>query len=296
MYDDRLTLNFTKFGDKHVAAYNVYRGDGPAPAQLMRTTESQHLVVHGFDAGQTLYFRVTAVDRWGDESPYSNEIAVTPEFSDHLVEASLRITPRTINVRSNGKWLDARVDFADGGVDEYGPVEGVLLDGAVSPDRVDATGDGGLHLKFPRADVVALLEPGESVEITVSGRAGESEFAVSDYVRVIDPGRDHADSDDAGRDEAPKGTALLSVLPNPFNPATEIHYRVAAPGDRVTIEVFDVTGRRVRTLVDSREPVGESSVAWDGRDHSGRPLASGVYFCRLRSASVIQTRKLLLMK
>jgi hypothetical protein len=295
-HDNTLALNFTKFGDKQVSAYNVYRGEGPQPTQLMRTTALQRVVVHGFDAGQTLYFRVTALDRRGNESPYSNEIAVTPEFSDRLVDATLTVNPRTINRDSQGNWVEARVDFVDGDVSAYGPVADVLLNGAVSPGRVTVTGDGGLHITFPRPDVVALLEAGESVAVTVSGRAGESEFAASDYVRVVGPGADGAESGGETPAETHRGTTLMSVLPNPFNPSTVIRYRVAASGEHVTIVVFDVTGRRVRTLIDGHRPAGESSVTWDGRDQAGQPLASGVYFCRLRSGGVTQTRKMLLMK
>lgn len=84
--------------------------------------------------------------------------------------------------------------------------------------------------------------------------------------------------------------------PNPFNPTTSIEYAVGERGF-VTLRVYDVSGRVVRTLVsDTRNP-GEVHVAvWDGRDDRGRPVSSGVYFYQLQTRNLVQTRKMVLLK
>jgi len=97
-------------------------------------------------------------------------------------------------------------------------------------------------------------------------------------------------------DEFPARFALHQNAPNPFNPVTRIRYDVPSSGGDVRIEVFDATGRLVRTLVNGFEPAGRRAVAWDGTDSGGRALASGVYFCRMRAASFDETRKLTLLK
>src|SRR5262249_50187037 len=63
---------------------------------------------------------------------------------------------------------------------------------------------------------------------------------------------------------------LEANRPNPFNPATVIPYAIGRAG-RVTLRVFDPSGRTVRTLVDANMPVGSYRARWDGRDDRGRP-------------------------
>jgi hypothetical protein len=94
---------------------------------------------------------------------------------------------------------------------------------------------------------------------------------------------------------APGVTALRSIQPNPFNPTTTVTYEIAAP-TRVNIAVFDVAGRRVAVLKDEVVPAGRHRVVWRGTTDSGRIAASGVYFCRLQAAGVIETRKMVLLK
>jgi hypothetical protein len=88
---------------------------------------------------------------------------------------------------------------------------------------------------------------------------------------------------------------LLQAAPNPFNPATRISYRLAVAGP-VTVDIFDITGRHVRRLVDGQEIEGEHSVEWGGVDASGRRVTPGVYFCRLVSGNVVKTTRMSLMK
>ncbi|HET9252353.1 MAG TPA: FlgD immunoglobulin-like domain containing protein, partial [Candidatus Eisenbacteria bacterium] len=79
-------------------------------------------------------------------------------------------------------------------------------------------------------------------------------------------------------------TRLEQNAPNPFNPRTTIRFSVAEPG-AVRLDVYDVQGRHVSTLVDGMIAAGDHAVPWDGRSDSGSSAASGVYFYRLRTAS-----------
>jgi len=71
-------------------------------------------------------------------------------------------------------------------------------------------------------------------------------------------------------------TALLPNRPNPFNPRTTLHYRVARTS-RIVLEIFDSRGRRVRTLDQGVRSGGDHTTIWDGRNEQGHGLASGVY-------------------
>jgi len=93
-------------------------------------------------------------------------------------------------------------------------------------------------------------------------------------------------------------TGLLGNFPNPFNPSTSIKYQVSGISEFVRIEVYNIRGQRVRTLLDgSREfGIGEHSVVWDGRDDSGGLVSSGVYFYRMRAGDYVSVRRMVLLK
>jgi hypothetical protein len=95
---------------------------------------------------------------------------------------------------------------------------------------------------------------------------------------------------------APSQFALYQNAPNPFNPSTEIRYDVPSSGGHVQLRVYDVHGRLVRTLVDTREEGGAKSLIWDARDDSGALVATGVYFYRLDAPGFSETRKMVVMK
>lgn len=90
-------------------------------------------------------------------------------------------------------------------------------------------------------------------------------------------------------------TALLQNQPNPFNPTTRIEFTMERAG-KATVRVFDVTGKRVRTVFSGDAKAGPNSVVWDGRDERGHSVGSGVYLYRLLSGDVVQTRKMMLLK
>jgi len=87
----------------------------------------------------------------------------------------------------------------------------------------------------------------------------------------------------------------VSARPNPFNPQTAITYALPEAGP-MTLRIYDVDGRIIRTLVDGWSSAGPSSVPWNGRDDRGAQVASGVYFARLQAAGRAQTARLVLIK
>lgn len=88
---------------------------------------------------------------------------------------------------------------------------------------------------------------------------------------------------------------LNQNYPNPFNPATTISYSLSQRG-RVTIEVFNLLGQKVNTLIDRDEAAGTYSINWNGTDASGHKVATGVYFYRLRAGDYVETKKMILLK
>jgi hypothetical protein len=88
---------------------------------------------------------------------------------------------------------------------------------------------------------------------------------------------------------------LGQSYPNPANPSANIEFALPYDGE-TRLEVFDILGRRVRTLVDGFRMAGRQTVTWDGRDANGNEVSSGVYLYRLVFDQSVQTKKLILLK
>ncbi len=101
--------------------------------------------------------------------------------------------------------------------------------------------------------------------------------------------------DDNGEPNLPSAFELQQNFPNPFNPETVISYTLQHAG-QVSVAVYNLLGQQIATLVDERQNAGTFSISWDGRDHDGRTVASGVYFYRLKTGDIAQTKKMILLK
>ncbi len=95
--------------------------------------------------------------------------------------------------------------------------------------------------------------------------------------------------------DLPYSFNLSQNYPNPFNPGTRIGFEIPQSG-HVSLQVFDMQGRLVNTLLNSEMRVGQHSVSWNGLDISGMPVVSGVYIYRLRTNTQQQTKKMTLIR
>jgi hypothetical protein len=95
--------------------------------------------------------------------------------------------------------------------------------------------------------------------------------------------------------EIPSIVNLSQNYPNPFNPETTIDYSVREAGN-VTIDVYNIKGQKVKTLVNDHRANGEYSVIWDGTDDNGNSVSSGVYHYRMRTKNGTDTKKMVLLK
>ena len=89
--------------------------------------------------------------------------------------------------------------------------------------------------------------------------------------------------------------ALGQNYPNPFNPTTTISFTLPEMA-RTNLSIFNVGGGLVKTLVDGILPAGVKHATWNGRDASGDPVSSGVYFYRLKAGNRVMTKKMILLK
>ena len=92
----------------------------------------------------------------------------------------------------------------------------------------------------------------------------------------------------------PQSFSLGPNYPNPFNPLTIIPYQLPAAAP-VRLEVFNLLGQRIATLVDQQQPAGFHTAAWDAANAAGQPVAAGVYLYRLQAGGRQQTRRMVLI-
>jgi hypothetical protein len=93
----------------------------------------------------------------------------------------------------------------------------------------------------------------------------------------------------------PLSFALYQNFPNPFNPSTSIQYDLPER-THVTLVIYDLLGREIRTLVKGVQEPGHKSVIWNGVDEFGNPVGSGIYICRINTQNYSRTIKLLLVR
>ncbi|MCB5287682.1 MAG: T9SS type A sorting domain-containing protein [Candidatus Cloacimonetes bacterium] len=91
-------------------------------------------------------------------------------------------------------------------------------------------------------------------------------------------------------------TSLGRAYPNPFNKGTNIALNVGKDAGELKVEIFNLRGQKIKTLISGVPDTGALNLWWDTLDEDGRPMASGVYFCRLHSGKTKQNVKLMLVK
>jgi hypothetical protein len=168
---------------------------------------------------------------------------------------------------------------------------------------------GELVLDYPLSWIIlsefeGTLEYGEAMIIDVTIDSEEMEVGYHECEIVITDNRLEtripvtvevtAPSDEATSEVQPVA-AVLGNYPNPFNPETQLRFRLAESGDAEII-IYNVRGQQVKKLEASGLSGGEHSLTWYGKDESGQRVSSGIYFYKFRTGDYTTTKKMVLMK
>jgi len=102
-------------------------------------------------------------------------------------------------------------------------------------------------------------------------------------------------ADEKQLNQISKSCLLFQNYPNPFNPMTTIEYELPKSA-HVRLVIYDLAGRRVRTLVDTKKQAGHFQTTWDGTDELDTPVATGMYICRMKTKDNVKVIKLSLVK
>lgn len=165
-------------------------------------------------------------------------------------------------------------------------------------------GNGGLTREsvavskgiWTAGDFVATVAQGNSIEYDGEGNSSSDWFEQNNPTIGSENGIVTAVETD--NPEVPSGFNLGQNYPNPFNPNTIINYTIPQGDGRttVTLAIFNTLGQKVRTLVSASQSPGPHRVQWDGRDETGKLLASGVYLYRLRAGSFVDLRRMVFLR
>lgn len=224
-----------------------------------------------------------------------------------IEEASPAVVNGMIEVADEG---DLTIEFTDGSVDDLEDLFGITTTATGLTLVLDDFGNSDLDLWLIGADEnneliildASLNDSPEVIELDTL-RAGTYLIGVAIYDPApgVDPSTytltitGSISTDVVDEADMPAQFALGQNYPNPFNPATRIAYEVPT-NTAVRLEVFNLLGRKVRTLVDEGQAAGVYSVTWDGTTDAGTTVATGVYVYRLQAGSFSQSRTMVLLQ
>lgn len=236
--------------------------------------------------------RGDGLDDRGSTDPSREMIYLTDPSGIHVGVRRLRpggAVPQTSNVTfiHNATFVYPNQYISD--ADKFAFLS--AADGAHSVSNAPSASDYGVLVAIGPFDLAA----GESTEIAFAVVGGMS---LAELQQNADQAQAVYAAAVAGADDeatARLTTRLLPNAPNPFRDATTIRFETARAGP-VSVDIYDVSGRRVRSLVEGDHPAGSHAVVWDRRDDAERLAGSGVYFLRMRSSEGDDTRRIVLMR
>ena len=184
--------------------------------------------------------------------------------------------------------------LADGLLYMAGDFDGVLFNGSKGVAAVDVVTDQANDwiLNAGKPNAIAISDSMVFIGGTLSTIQGYWHTHLAAFRRDTDP---PTSAPSLVADPASVRLVVHPNQPNPFSPSTTLSYDL--PGDGpVRVVVYDVKGRRVAVLRNDLERAGRHTVAWNGRDEHGAPVANGVYFARVTAAGSSQSLKMVLMR
>jgi len=225
-----------------------------------------------------------------DVKLYTNLVFAGIEFTSQTIDAT-QMTNFNMDVWTPDptaapaifkiKLVDFGADGAWGGGDDV--EHEITLDETTTPALAT---EEWVSLDIPMSDFTALTTTGHLAQLIISGDPNivyvDNVYFYNDVVSV-------------NEDLITSNFALGNNYPNPFNPTTSISFGLNEAG-HVSLEVYNIKGEKVRTLVDADLEANTHAVVWNGADDNAKPVASGVYFYKMKAENYTSTKKMILMK
>ncbi len=166
----------------------------------------------------------------------------------------------------------------------------------------DGANQWGQHAGAERNGRFQIWLPNGTYDVYASGDGYEEELVASsvvlndevvEYTIYLEGEGPKLSLDDPST--MPMTFALHQNYPNPFNPTTTISYDLPEQS-HITLDIYDLLGKRIKTLVHQSQDAGRQIVMWDGTDDVRRQVSAGVYLYRIQTGEFTQTRKMLILK
>ena len=194
-----------------------------------------------------------------------------------LIDQTVKIDPK--NFTPGNKYY---IYSLTGGTDNL-PFSGTVSVNGVKPDY---TTGGPIN----ELDTLKALSSATQSGITFDSPAMSVQYVMidgTDQSTAVEPG--------APKNNKPSQFELDQNYPNPFNPTTQIRYRLATQS-HVRIDIYNILGQHVVTLINARQSAGVHVIQWSGRDEQGASVSSGIYIYRMQAGDFAKTRKMMLIK
>jgi hypothetical protein len=285
----------TSNNSRDMTGYNVYRNEGLVQSVDMETTSFED---SGLEYNTPYEYYVTAVYDEGESGP-TNTVSVTlentPPTAFNLISpadnAVISITPDNVTTGEAMFMWTPSAD-ADGDVVEY-TFEWVQPEAWYGDDSVTTSNSLIMPYSYVYEQITShgdtegtwwwLVQASDGVDTTVS---------TPEYMNITWDISAMLSIDEFG---IPEEFALHQNYPNPFNPVTTIAFDVPEQSD-VLVEIYSVTGQRVKTLVNQNIDAGFHKIMWNGTNDAGVGLASGMYIYKISANNFTNVKKLIFMK
>ncbi|UCE17418.1 MAG: choice-of-anchor D domain-containing protein [Gemmatimonadota bacterium] len=311
--DGKVTLMWTASTSEDVRGYKVYVDSAGVPVDEFDVGDVSYYEVIGL-ANLCIYtLTVTAYDEVGNESG-GVSVDVEPNAGSYAILLTLGSSAHDDTVRAFFGADPSGTEGLDVGLDSPCPPHPPLPPDLFAYFPLD-------HPVFKQlcTDIRSSLDSMVVWTLVTEGTEGEicwnpndfpnGQFVLNDEINMRDVTCAQFEADDTltitytvwvavephPELPMPEEYVLVQNYPNPFNPETTIEYRLPQVHE-VSLEVFNVLGQHIRTLVNVKQEAGTYTVTWDGLDKDGLSVASGVYFYRLQAGEFFDTKSMLLLK
>jgi hypothetical protein len=300
LFAENIPVNSYRDADFDFLGYKVYRGT--EVLDTLGMDEHMYHDVVGVEGEVT--YHVSAVyeeDGTGDIEEAPSQM-VTVDLQNSAPTAVNLITPEDQTVitltADNVSGSDLGIFWSNSSDADGDQVEYTLsLCISEIDDCIDSTLIG-TNVFIPYSDLYAIVQGAEGVtaltvtwDVETSDEWTSTASSNGPWTLTVDAGWLLGTEEEM----LPEVFALHNNYPNPFNPITNIRYDIPEVSD-VRIDIYNLAGQRVRTLVSNQHQPGRYKIQWNATNDSGSPVASGMYIYKIHAKDFVSVKKLLLMK
>ncbi len=227
------------------------------------------------DAGYSAYEGDKYMAAFASTTPANNDWMITPEFT-LANSGTFNFMGKSITDQYGLERFNVLVSTGSTNPNDFTPISGVTyIEAPTTWTQFSYSLDGYAN---------------QTIRVAIQCVSNDAFIFMVDQVQIEAPG-----GTPNNPEIAPVVSQLIGNYPNPFNPETRIAFSTKENGP-VSIDIYNVKGQKVRSLLNENREAGTHSVVWNGKDDNGKNVASGVFFYRMKSGKYSSTKKMILMK